>query len=94
MMRHWHEALPAPIHTLSYEAILADQARETQALFAYAGLSWDDKALAFHKTERRVATPSQWQVRAPLYTSSAGKWRRYEKHLGPLIDALGPTLSG
>jgi tetratricopeptide (TPR) repeat protein len=94
MMRHWHEALPAPIHTLSYEAILADQARETKALFAYAGLSWDDKALAFHKTERRVATPSQWQVRAPLYTSSAGKWRRYEKHLGPLIDALGPTLSG
>ena len=92
MMRHWHEAVPTQVHALSYEAMLADQTRETAALFAYAGLDWDDKALAFHKTERRVATPSQWQVRAPLYSTSSGRWRRYEKHLGPLIDALDPAL--
>jgi hypothetical protein len=35
-----------------------------------------------------VATVSHWQVRQPIYTSSIGRWRRYEKHLGPLFAAL------
>ena len=30
------------------------------------------------------------QVRQPIFRSSLARWRRYEKHLGPLIDALGP----
>jgi hypothetical protein len=35
-----------------------------------------------------VATVSHWQVRQPIYTSSIGRWRHYEKHLGPLFTAL------
>jgi hypothetical protein len=34
-------------------------------------------------------TPSAWQVRQPLYTRSSGRWRHYERHLGPLREALG-----
>jgi hypothetical protein len=29
-------------------------------------------------------------VRQPIFTTSIERWRRYEKHLGPLFDALGP----
>jgi hypothetical protein len=29
-------------------------------------------------------------VRRPIYKSSLQRWRRYEKHLGPLLEALGP----
>jgi len=35
-----------------------------------------------------VRTPSQWQVRQPVYRSSVAAWRRYEGHLGPLRRTL------
>jgi hypothetical protein len=28
------------------------------------------------------------QVRRPVYQSSVGYWRNYEKHLGPLLETL------
>ena len=51
----------------------------------------DDRCLAFHETRRSVVTPSTWQVRQPLYSGSVGRWRRYERHLGPLVEALGDS---
>jgi hypothetical protein len=44
--------------------------------------------LSFHKTERPVCTASATQVRQPIYNSAIGRWRVYEQHLGPLLDAL------
>jgi len=35
-----------------------------------------------------VNTPSTWQVRQPIYASSVGRWRNYERHLTPLLDLL------
>ncbi len=57
-------------------------------MIAFCGLEWDDRCLSFHRTERAVSTPSRWQVRQPIYASSVGRWRRYERHLGPLREAL------
>jgi hypothetical protein len=57
------------------------------------GLTWDPRCLDFHKTERAVTTASAAQVRQPLFSTSHGRWRRYERHLGPLIRALGPYAS-
>ena len=31
---------------------------------------------------------SQLQVRKPLNPSGIGAWKRYERHLGPMVDAL------
>jgi hypothetical protein len=36
-----------------------------------------------------VQTFSAWQVRQPVYTHAVQRWKNYEKHLGPLIHALG-----
>ena len=44
--------------------------------------------LDFHKTQRTVLTASGWQVRQPLFTRSVGRWRKYERHLGPLLGVL------
>jgi hypothetical protein len=54
-------------------------------------LPWDDRCLSFYKTERPVRTASLVQVRKPLYRTSVGRWRLYEKHLLPLMEALGPA---
>lgn len=88
LMEHWSEALPGLVFDASYESMLDDQRGRSEALLTHAGLAWDDRVLAFHTTDRRVATPSNAQVRQALYKTSRARWRNYERHLGPLAEAL------
>ncbi len=89
LMGHWRRVLPIPMLEVCYEDLIADQAGVSRQLIDYCGLAWDDRCLAFHKTERVVLTASYQQVRQPIYSNSIGRWRRYEKYLGPLKSALG-----
>ena len=88
LMAHWKAVLTLPIHTVDYEALVAEPERESRALIAFAGLSWDDACLRPHEAKRFVDTASAMQVREPVYASSVARWRRYERHLGPLLAAL------
>jgi hypothetical protein len=89
IMQHWREVLPLRMLDFSYEALIADQEGKSRELIAFLGLEWEDACLAFHANDRLVSTPSRWQVRQPIYTSSVKGWKKYEKHLGPLFEALG-----
>jgi hypothetical protein len=73
---------------VNYEKLVTDLEGQSRRLIEFLGLDWEPACLDFHRTERMVATVSHWQVRQPIYTSSIGRWRRYEKHLGPLFAAL------
>ena len=88
LMQHWRHVLRIPIFELDYETLVAAPEPTVKALLDFCELDWDPRCLAFHQLDRPVPTASGWQVRRPLYTSSVGRWRRYEKHLGPLIEAL------
>jgi tetratricopeptide (TPR) repeat protein len=90
LMDHWHAVLPGRILDVGYEVMVANQERETRRLLDHCGLGWEDACLSFHATERPVLTASSAQVRKPMYRDSIDRWRRYERHLGPLVDALGP----
>jgi hypothetical protein len=91
MMEHWDQVLPGRVIEVNHEALVADPEARIRWLVTQAcGLEWDDACLAFHKTKRPVRTASVTQVRQPIFTTSVQRWRRYEKHLGPLLDALGP----
>jgi len=94
LMRHWESVLELPMMTVQYEEMVADQERVSRALVDFIGLEWDDRCLQFHKSERTVATASYDQVRQPIYTQSMARWKNYEKHIKPLVDALGDTLDG
>jgi hypothetical protein len=48
----------------------------------------------FHKTERRLQTPSSEQVRQPIFREGLYHWRNYDSWLGPLKDSLGDALIG
>ncbi|MCG3200847.1 MAG: Beta-barrel assembly-enhancing protease [Gammaproteobacteria bacterium] len=89
MMRHWELVLPGRIHTSSYEELVANPEARARALVAACGLPWEERCLAFHEQKRDVRTASIAQVRQPIYTRSAQRWRNYEQHLGPLKEALG-----
>jgi tetratricopeptide (TPR) repeat protein len=90
LMDRWRAALPPrQILDVQYEDIVADLEGETRRLLAFCGLPWDEACLRFHETRRPVRTASVNQVRRQLYGDSCGRWRAYESHLRPLIDALG-----
>jgi tetratricopeptide (TPR) repeat protein len=92
-MAHWRAVLPAgSFYEVQYENLVSNQEEETRKLVEYCGLGWNDACLTPHKTERNVKTASVMQVREPVYTSSVQRWRRYEKFLGPLLEALGDAV--
>jgi hypothetical protein len=77
LMAHWHATLPSPILDVPYEGLVGDQEAWSRKLIDFLGLPWDERCLAYYKTERPVLTSSAWQVRQPIYTSSIGRWRHY-----------------
>ena len=57
-------------------------------MLEFLELPWEDACLRFHETKRSIMTISAGQVRQPVYDTAMGRWRRYENHLGPLLDVL------
>ncbi len=88
LMSHWETVFPGEIFNLRYEELVMDQERVSRQLIDYVGLEWDEKCVDFHKNERNVMSPSNLQVRQPMYEHSINRWKPYEKHLQPLIELL------
>ncbi len=86
---HWRALLPATtLLEVPYEQLTADQEGWTRRMLEFIGLPWDPRCLQFHETDRIVITASKWQVRQKIHSGSAGRWRNYEEHLGPLRGLL------
>lgn len=89
LMDHWKATLDLPILTVQYEELVADQERISRQIIDFVGLPWDDRCLRYYEADRVVTTLSYDQVNKPIYDSSIGRWKHYEKYLGPLRKALG-----
>ena len=92
MMDYWHEVLPGKVLDVQYEDMVADQENQTRRLLEHCSLPWEDECLRFYETDRAVVTASSQQVRQPIHSKSVNSWRRFEKHLGLLIEVLKPLL--
>ena len=88
LMKHWESVLPGFVYQSQYENLIADQETETRKLLEFCGLPWDDNCLSFHKTQRKVKTASNAQVRQPIYKDSVKLAERYGDKLKPLQDAI------
>jgi tetratricopeptide (TPR) repeat protein len=89
LMKHWEQVLPAgSLLTVDYEEVVTDIRKNAERLLDHCGLPWDEACVSFHENKRPVQTASVYQVRQPLYQSSVGRWRRFERHLKPLREAL------
>jgi len=93
LMAHWDAVLPQGFkHNVAYEDLVRAFEPRVRALVRFCGLEWDDRCLSFHEKKRPNKSASAAQVRRPLYTSALGRWRRYSKHLTPLIEEIGPMV--
>lgn len=88
MMEAWHRLMPGVIHDVAYEDVVRDLPNAARGILDYAMLPWDENCLKFYEQKRSVQTASAGQVNQPLYTSAIDSWKRYERHLTPLIEAL------
>lgn len=97
LLQHWQAVLGPALHVLRYEELVANPEASIRALLRYCGLAWDRGCLEFYAADNAVNTASLWQVRQPLYTSAKGRWRNYERELGPLakyLSEIGVPIEG
>jgi hypothetical protein len=88
LMEHWRRVLPVPVLEVDYEETVADLPGVARRLVAWCGLEWEPACVAFYEGKRPVRTASLMQVRQPVYTRSAGRWKHYERALGDLFAKL------
>ncbi len=88
LMAHWKTVLDRPMLEVRYEDHVAEPERVCREMLDFLELDWDPACLRFHESRRFMRTASKDQVRKPIYTTSSGRWRNYERHLGPLMEAL------
>ncbi len=92
LMRHWDSVLPARVLHVQYEDVVDDLEGSVHRLLDHCGLKPEPACLNFHQTARSVRTASSEQVRQPIYREGLEQWRRYERWLGPLREALGDAV--
>lgn len=90
----YRRKLPLDMHVIRYESLVEDFAGETRAVCDFLGVDWreDLQDFAENARDRQIRTPSAAQVRSGLYTTGAGQWRRFERHLEPIMPILEPWI--
>lgn len=89
LMDHWDKELPGRVTHIRYEDMVHDMPGVAKKIIEATNLEWDDSILDFHKKKHAVNTLSTTQVRKGVYKDSLQAWRRYERHLGPLLELVG-----
>lgn len=91
LWRQYRELLPLNVVEVRYENLIRDIRAEVEPVLDFIGLPWNEAQAdpAAHALARgTIRTPSYSQVTQPIYSSSADRWRRYEKHLAPVLPVL------
>ena len=91
VMEHWRKVIPANrLLEIDYEELVTDAQGLSRNLIDFCGLEWSDLCLRPDQNTRAVATPSNWQVRQPIYRHAVERWRAYEPWLGEFQALLEP----
>ncbi|MDO8837595.1 MAG: sulfotransferase [Parvibaculum sp.] len=91
LWQKYRALLPLRVHEVRYESLIADLRGEIEPALEFLGLPWREAVSdpAAHALARgTIKTPSYSQVTQPIYSSAADRWRRYEKHMRPVMPIL------
>ena len=79
MMEYWRAQLPSDrLLEIDYEELIASPESVIPKVIEFCGLPWDDACLHHDQNQSAINTPSRWQARQPIYSSSIAKWKKYE----------------
>lgn len=88
IMAHWQRLYPESLRVQCYEDLVTNPEKQIAQLLAFCQLESEPSCFEFHLSKQAVLTPSASQVSQPMYTSSIGRWRHYEKSLQPEFEKL------
>ena len=88
LMQHWHRTMPGAVLDIDYDELVRDTESAARRLLGFCGLPYEPACLDTTSNQSPVATLSSAQVRSPIHQRSLGEWRRYERQLQTLRDAL------
>jgi len=97
-MNGWlhHVAILEPaLFALRHEDLLTDFAGTAQRIGDFIGVADSAPMLTFHEHAKQkgfIGTPSYAQVTEPVNRKGVDRWRRYRRHLEPILPALKPVL--
>lgn len=93
MWENSRRVIPARVHALVYEELVADPELALRPLIAFLGLEWQAALLDHRSTawnRGAIITPSYDQVTQELTRRPSGRWRRYRKQLQAVLPILLP----
>ncbi len=88
LLTHWHEMMPGKIVTVNYDTLVAEPELTVRKLLKNIGLDFEQQCLDFHNNKSPSTTASATQIRSKIHSNSVRKWKKFEKHLTPLIEGL------
>lgn len=84
------DRLPLNLQVIKHENLATDFDEETRGLFEFLELSGQTSARHFasqaESQDVRSLTPSYDQVSEPIYNRSVDRWKRYARHIEPIVD--------
>ena len=77
-----------------YEDLVTDFETQAKSLVSFLGLPWERNVNEFQSLSepKKVKSPTYEAVTKPIYCSSIGRWRNYEKQLSPALEKLNPYI--
>jgi tetratricopeptide (TPR) repeat protein len=78
---------------IRYEDIVSDQEPNVRRILDFIGAEFDGRCLNFTENRRYARTASYAQVTEKLYDDSRYRYRKYRKHLEPVIPMLEPVIT-
>jgi hypothetical protein len=94
----WYEQaglLQPRVHEVRYESFVAKFPEHVRELADFIEVPWNEAMLEPGKhaaAKGFISTPSYSQVVQPVSAKSVGRWKRYEKHLAPVLAQFQPYL--
>ena len=84
MMRHWRNTYGGNIMGVNYEDLILRFDDTVRRVFGFIGIDEPADCRNFFENDTPCLTASYREVRSPIYSTSIGRWRRYERHLSDL----------
>jgi hypothetical protein len=92
LVEHYRREMTMKYLAVRYEDIVDDQEAHVRRMLSFVGEGFDKRCLKFHENKRYARTASYAQVTEKLYDSSRYRYRRYLRHLAPVIPILEPVI--
>jgi hypothetical protein len=86
--------LPLTVHEVRHEAVIEAFDREIGAILDFIGADWNPAVRGFaDRVGGHMRTPSYSQLARGLNADGVGQWRRYARHMAPVLPTLEPWVA-